>query len=140
MKTKLMKTKIRENEQRLQYLKSMLVKNNMLRSQGLEVSDEIWNNAMFYIKNRASIVFCYGEYQGEKGLYEAVRKGNEYALEYAVSFIEVRPYFFRSGYMYVRLLRYLNNAPLSESQRERYLVVKTKYQELLRKYREKRGW
>lgn len=64
---------------------------------------------------------------GENGLLEQLRRHDAYAIEYAVCFIEVRPYFFRSGYLYQTLLKKLNHVPLSESQRQRYLWVKKRY-------------
>lgn len=140
MKTKLMKQKIRENAEKLKFYRNMRKRNNYLRGRGLDVPEDVIQAMFTGFDVWEQTVFSYGEYKGEKGLYEALKQGNEYALEYAVCFIEIRPYFFRSGYMYKDLLRRLNKAPLSESQRERYLVVKTKYQELLKKYREKRGW
>ena len=63
---------------------------------------------------------------------ERIRAGDAIAIEYALSFIEVRPYFFRSGYMYNDFLRVLRNAELSPRQRERYNRVYEAYREYRR--------
>lgn len=65
---------------------------------------------------------------------ERLRAGDTEAIEYALDFIEIRPYFFRSGYMYKDFLRVLKNCPLSGGQRKRYDRVKAKYDA----YRDKR--
>lgn len=64
---------------------------------------------------------------GLQGAYERVVNGELQAIEAALSFIEVRPYFFRSGYIYKDLLRKLNRAPLQGSQLTRYQIVKAAY-------------
>lgn len=58
---------------------------------------------------------------------ERLRAGDQIAIEYALSFIETRPYFFRSGYMYKDFLRVLRNCHLDESQRVRYDHVRESY-------------
>jgi len=49
--------------------------------------------------------------------------GDEQAMEAAICFLEVRPYFFRSGFMFKELLRKAKKAPLSEDQSARLKVV-----------------
>ena len=49
---------------------------------------------------------------------DRMRAGDDEAIEYAIAFLEVRPYFFRSGYMYKDFMRVLRNCPLSSSQRK----------------------
>ena len=56
-----------------------------------------------------------------------MRAGNQEAIEYGIAFLEVRPYFFRSGYMYQEYMRVLRNCPLSKSQRHRYDRIREKY-------------
>lgn len=60
---------------------------------------------------------------------ERLRAGEKEAIDYALDFIEVRPYFFRSGYMYQDFLRVLRNCPLSDSQRYRYDQLRARYDE-----------
>jgi len=64
---------------------------------------------------------------GTYTMRERLRAGDTEAIEYAIDFIEIRPYFFRSGYMYKDFLRVLKNCPLSDGQRKRYDLVKTQY-------------
>lgn len=61
--------------------------------------------------------------------------GEPYAVEAALCFLEVRPYFFRSGYMFQTLLRKLKRAPLAENQRLRLDAV-VERQTLWRKKKE----
>lgn len=58
---------------------------------------------------------------------DRMRAGDDTAIEYALCFIEIRPYFFRSGYMYNDLLRVLRNCELTLRQRERYNRVYDMY-------------
>ena len=53
--------------------------------------------------------------------------GNIEDMEYAIDFIEIRPYFFRSGYMYQYLLRHLKSAPLPKGLESRYKAVLLDY-------------
>jgi hypothetical protein len=49
--------------------------------------------------------------------------GDEYTMEAAICFLEIRPYFFRSGYMFKDILRKAKKAPLSEDQARRLQIV-----------------
>ena len=64
---------------------------------------------------------------GLDGAYERILDGEAKAIEAALCFIELRPFFFRSGYMYKDILRKLNKAPLKSDERSRYQVVKSAY-------------
>ena len=44
-------------------------------------------------------------------------------VEAALVFLELRPFFFRSGYMRQKLLRLLKHAPLSSPQSKRFAAV-----------------
>ncbi len=66
---------------------------------------------------------------GTANIRERLRAGDPEAIQYALDFIEVRPYFFRSGYMFKDFVRVLNNCPLSDEQRSRYERVRTSYQD-----------
>ncbi len=70
---------------------------------------------------------------GLDGAYERILNGEPKAIEAGLCFIELRPYFFRSGYMYKDILRKLNKAPLKPADRSRYQVVKSAYLEYRRK-------
>ncbi len=72
---------------------------------------------------------------GVSGAYERIVSGEPKAVEAALSFIECRPYFFRSGYMFKELLRKLKKSPLDDGQKERFEKVLTAYKE----YRKRRN-
>jgi len=63
-------------------------------------------------------------------------QGDAEAIEAALCFIEIRPYFFRSGYMYETLMRKLKRAPLDPRQTERFERVVQAYEEWRQKKRE----
>ncbi len=50
---------------------------------------------------------------------DKITYGDPEALEAAICFPEVRPYFFRSGYMFKDILRKCRRAPLSRNQADR---------------------
>lgn len=54
---------------------------------------------------------------------EKFRIQDSTVIEPALCFLEVRPYFFRSGYMFQMLLRRVKRAPLTPSQRSRLDAV-----------------
>lgn len=72
---------------------------------------------------------------GLDGAYERILAGDPEAMEAAISFLECRPYFFRSGYMFKDILRKAKKASLSEIQKERLAAVQKNYNE----YRERRN-
>jgi DNA repair exonuclease SbcCD ATPase subunit len=69
---------------------------------------------------------------GFDGAFERIVRGDVNAVEAALSFVECRPYFFRSGYMFKDILRKLKKAPLDSAQIERLNLVLAAYL----KYRE----
>jgi len=60
---------------------------------------------------------------GYIGALERITAGDPNAMEAAICFLEVRPYFFRSGYMFKDILRKARRAPLSSAQANRLAVV-----------------
>ncbi|MBV9825252.1 MAG: hypothetical protein JO001_06225 [Alphaproteobacteria bacterium] len=52
--------------------------------------------------------------------------GDPNAVESAICFLERRPYFFRSGYMFQKLLRRVGHAPLTNDQARRFQQVLVK--------------
>jgi hypothetical protein len=60
---------------------------------------------------------------GYRGAPERILEGDERALEAAICFLECRPYFFRSGYMFKTILRKAKHAPKSERQAKRLQIV-----------------
>jgi len=72
---------------------------------------------------------------GYEGALERIHEGDTKAMEAAICFLEARPYFFRSGYMFKDILRTIKKAPLSNEQRERFNEIYDAYI----KYRESRN-
>jgi hypothetical protein len=67
------------------------------------------------------------------GGYEAALRrlveGDQTAIDAALTFLEVRPYFFRSGFMFSELLRKVKRAPLSPDQISRLQSIVTRQRE-----------
>lgn len=61
-----------------------------------------------------------GGYAGAEARIEA---GDAFAIEAALCFLELRPYFFRSGYMFQSLLRKMKRAAVTKQQSERMGIV-----------------
>ena len=66
---------------------------------------------------------------GLSGAYERILSGEPEAVEAGLSFVECRPYFFRSGYIFKDLLRKLKRAHLNTEQQSRLQAVLEKYAE-----------
>jgi hypothetical protein len=70
---------------------------------------------------------------GYTGALERISSGEPNAMEAAICFLECRPYFFRSGYMFKDILRRCRRAPLSTKQIERLKQVEERLAEWRRK-------
>lgn len=92
-----------------------------------------WQNACDnFHQNYHSLVFSCDDYTGEEDLMMLLTQDSQcglYAREFAICFIELRPYYFRSGYLYKRLLRKLKHAALTREQLERYYKIKKAYEQ-----------
>lgn len=69
--------------------------------------------------------------------YERILSGEAEAVEAGLAFVECRPYFFRSGYMFKDILRKLKKAPLNNEQQNRLQSVLEKYDEYRRNRQKK---
>jgi hypothetical protein len=63
---------------------------------------------------------------GYVGALERISSGDAEAMEAAICFLECRPYFFRSGYMFKDILRRCRRAPLSSEQAARLKTIEEK--------------
>jgi hypothetical protein len=80
-----------------------------------------WQNACAEFHAR------YGQLAFPGGYGEALEKfrsGDSSVVEPALCFLELRPYFFRSGYMFNTLLRRMRRIPLKPDQRKRLDAVR----------------
>ena len=71
---------------------------------------------------------------GYQGALERLLAGDPATMEAAIVFLELRPYFFRSGYMHKKILRYARRAPLAKAQAQRLRTVEAR----LAQWRERR--
>jgi len=73
--------------------------------------------------------------------YDRLRAGDPDMIEVALCFLEVRPYFFRSGYHWKTILQKCKSAPMSGEQFERFRDLLEKYKQWrnLRKKSSERG-
>ena len=53
--------------------------------------------------------------------------GDDEAIDWALSFVEIRPYFFRSGYMYRDLVRRLKRTSFDDARRARWNAFHERY-------------
>lgn len=92
---------------------------------------EVWKQACAHFHSRFDELAFPGGYNGAVG---RVLSGDPYAIEAALCFLELRPYFFRSGYTHRELLRKMKRAPLSPAEARRFEAVQERY----RKWRAKK--
>lgn len=95
-------------------LKSRIKETYAQRSKGSEKMQE-WEQACAEFHSRYAGLAFPGRYQGN--VSDHILSGDPQAMETAVCFLEVRPYFFRSGYMFKDILRKCRRAPLSPNQK-----------------------
>jgi hypothetical protein len=82
-------------------------------SQGLRA---VWERACADFHSRFDLLAFPGGYQSAGA---RILDGDQAAIESALQFLEVRPYFFRSGYMRTALMRRLKRAVLTAPQAAR---------------------
>ena len=66
-------------------------------------------------------------WQGIEDYKKELKSRNSDAIEYYLCFLETRPFFFRSGFMFNNLMKIFNNIELSENHKKRYDLVREKY-------------
>lgn len=77
----------------------------------------------------------------DAGFLDRILAGDPPTIEVALCFLEVRPYFFRSGYHWKTILQKCKRAPMSGQQAQRFAALLGKYAEwkLLRRQSSTRG-
>jgi hypothetical protein len=95
-----------------------------------------WEQACAEFHSRYDLLAFPGGY---RSAFERIAAGDPQAIDAALCFVECRPYFFRSGYMFKDLLRKLKRAQLSESQSARFGVVLKAYESWRAQGRRPRG-
>ncbi|HYP04793.1 MAG TPA: hypothetical protein VER03_01055 [Bryobacteraceae bacterium] len=85
-----------------------------------EARFQAWKSAAEDFQARYRVLAFPGGYEGA---LERIESGDPNAVEAALCFLELRPYFFRSGYLYEKLLPRVKHALLSLEQAERLRTV-----------------
>ena len=119
------------NAEEITRLQTRVNESVLLRDRG-ERERKLWEDACFQFHSRYDSLAFPGGY----GLaLERIASNEKSALEAAICFLECRPYFFRSGYMYQDILRKIKRAKVSEeqAQRLRFIVEKAAEWKLSRK-------
>ena len=81
---------------------------------------EEWKSACAEFHSRYDSLAFPGGYEGAM---DRVLAGDPFSIEAAICFLESRPYFFRSGYMFTDILRKTKRAALSPDQAGRLQFV-----------------
>lgn len=123
MDSERMRERIRENAAQIVRLKSRINETYAQRSKSPEKERE-WEQVCAEFHARYDKLAFPGGYQGG-GVLNRVSYGDPEAMEAAICFLECRPYFFRSGYMFKDILRRCRKAPLFPEQAARLKVMET---------------
>jgi len=85
-----------------------------------------WSNACDELHKRYAEL-AYFEYPID--FRAELRNGNQETIERALAFIEIRPFHFRSGYIFKDLMRVMKNIEFTKTQKRRYDSVNKRFQE-----------
>jgi len=129
MDTERLKEKIRKNAEEIVRLHSRIRETVLRRGKSSKERKE-WEEACAEFHARYSGLAFPGGYTGA---LERISAGNSEAMEAAICFLECRPYFYRSGYMFKDILRRCRKAPLSAPQAARLKVIEGKLVEWRRR-------
>jgi hypothetical protein len=110
---------IRANSEEAARLHARIHKAFALRDRSPEKRHE-WQRACEIFHSRYDELAFPGGYDG---VLERILAGDPEAMEAAICFLELRPYFFRSGYMFESILRKAKRAPLNQEQAARLQLV-----------------
>ncbi len=127
-----------ENAAEINRLHSRIHETFKKRSESEGARDE-WTQACEEFHARYEELCVPGGYHQD--FHERISSGDQTAIEAALCFLEVRPYFFRSGYHWKTILQKCKRAPMSKEQSERFAILLEKYTEWkkLRKLSSERG-
>ena len=114
-----LKTTIQGNAAEIVRLHERVHETAQLRSRDAESLAD-WKRACEEFHSRYNGLCFPGGYQGAG---DRILAADADTLEAALCFFELRPYFFRSGYMYGALMRKIKRATLTPRQAERLRVV-----------------
>ena len=121
MNSERIREQIRDNAAEIVRLNSRIKETYLKRSKSPEKLRE-WEQACAEFHSRYDHLAFPTGYQGG-GALRRILYGDPEAMEAAICFLEVRPYFFRSGYMFKDILRKCRRAPLSPDQAGRLAAI-----------------
>jgi hypothetical protein len=119
MRTADLKARIQRNAAEIVRLHERVQETVRHRDKNAE-SQEEWKRACAEFHEKFDALAFPDGYQNAA---ERIRAADPYAIEAALCFLELRPYFFRSGYMYRALMRKAKRAALSAAQGDRLKVI-----------------
>lgn len=119
-----------ENSTEINRLHSRIHETFKTRGQSEDAHRE-WSNACEEFHSRYNQLCLPGGW--DSGFYDRLLAGDSSAIEVALCFLEVRPYFFRSGYQWKDLLNKCKRIPMHDEQAERFASILTKYEEWKRR-------
>jgi len=127
-----LKLTIETNAEELRRLKANIDESVELRNKSARHAEK-WKAACAELHRRYSQLAFPGGYDGA---LERISAGDPATIEAALCFVECRPYFFRSGYMYKDILRRLKRTPLESGNAKRLATILEAYEEYQRKRRQ----
>jgi hypothetical protein len=89
--------------------------------------DRQWSQACDDFHNRYGQLCIPGGW--DSAFMDRLKAGEYYTVEAALCFLEVRPYFFRSGYMWKDLFRKCRRVPMNEEQSSRFIALLERHSE-----------
>ena len=116
--------RIRENADEIVRLRARA---DAMYAQRATHGDEAWRDACDEFHARYDALAFPGGYDTD--LFRRLDAGERNTVEAVLCFLEVRPYFFRSGYMWKELLRRAKRVPLDAQRAERLATVVRNYAE-----------
>jgi hypothetical protein len=122
---------IQKNAAELRHLHARVNETFAVRKQSPDATDA-WKAAAREFRQRYDQLAFPGGYTGA---LDRILAGDRNTIEAALSFVECRPYFFRSGYMFKDLLRKLKRAPLDATSATRLEAVLNAYADYRRRRR-----
>lgn len=121
-----MRAQMIENAAEIDRLHSRIHETYSLRTEGTDSYQE-WSRACHEFHERYGQLCMPGGW--DSGFMDRLKAGEFHTVEAALCFLEVRPYFFRSGYMWKDLLRKCKRVPMNDEQASRFIAILERYSE-----------
>ncbi len=124
MKLTPLKQDILERAARVRHAHAVVNETFLLRDKGPSYR-KAWQDACSAFHEYAGDAFA--PYRDD--LKADLAEGRPEAIEFALSFLECRPYYYRSGYLYRNILRWVKRLPMSQLQAKRRDLILACYAE-----------